>query len=185
VNLFSSIIALWLLSFSPVDQTISSLKLVLVSPTLQLHIIILSLTATVGLLVLFNVISVHGALIASLIMTVRQFVSIVCNAAWFGNIAAIPLSGWAGIGFMAAGIWIKMDRQYDERDGRDLAVPEIKIGESVLLNARATKRAHSLAWQYGLPLVVCPLTFVVLIASIEFLSQPTPAIVDAIWGINS
>jgi adenosine 3'-phospho 5'-phosphosulfate transporter B2 len=47
-------------------------------------------------------------------MTVRQFVSILCNAAWFDNMTSIPLLGWAGIGFVAVGIWIKMDRRFDE-----------------------------------------------------------------------
>jgi hypothetical protein len=182
VNLFSSIIALWFLSFSPLDQTMSSLKLVLSSPTLQLHILLLSLTATLGLLLLFHVIATYGALIASLIMTVRQFVSIVCNAAWFGNMTSVPLLGWAGIGFMAAGIWIKMDRRYDEP-----TKSEAKDGKKkdAWLSPRTSKKASVVMRQYGFPLVVCPVSFVALIATIEFFRQPTPAIVDAIWGINS
>jgi hypothetical protein len=181
VNLFSSIIALWFLSFSPLDQTTSSIKLVLMSPTLQLHIFMLSATATAGLLLLFHVIATYGALIASLTMTVRQFVSIVCNAAWFGNMTAIPLLGWAGIGFIAAGIWIKMDRRYDET----VQIPEGKVVPGAWLSPKVTKRAHSLAWQYGPPLVLYPVTFVLLVATIEFFRQPMPAIVDAVWGINS
>jgi hypothetical protein len=180
VNLFSAVIAFWFLSFAPLDQTVSSIKLVLSSPTLQLHIFMLSATATAGLLVLFHVIATYGALIASLIMTVRQFVSIVCNAAWFGNMTAIPLLGWAGIGFMAAGIWIKMDRRYDEV----VQKPEENVAKAAWLSPKTTKTAHSLAWQYGFPLVICPTTFVLLIMAIEFFGQPTPAIVDAIWGTN-
>jgi hypothetical protein len=53
----------------------------------------LSATATVRLLVLFHVIATYRALMAGLIMTIRQFVSVVCNAAWFGNMASIPLLG--------------------------------------------------------------------------------------------
>ena len=159
----------------------SSLKLTLTSPTLQLHIFMLSATATAGLLVLFHVIATYGALIASLIMTVRQFVSIVCNAAWFGNMTAVPLLGWAGIGFMAAGIWIKMDRRYDDA----VQTKGEKTASDSWLSSKRMSRAHSLAWQYGFPLVVCPVIFVLLIATIEFFRQPTPAIVDAIWGINS
>jgi hypothetical protein len=48
----------------------------------------LSATATFRLLVLFHVIATYGALMAGLIMTIRQFVSVVCNAAWFGNITS-------------------------------------------------------------------------------------------------
>ena len=181
VNLFSSIIVFCVLSSAPLDQTVSSIKLVLSSSTLQLHIFMLSVTATAGLLILFHVIATYGALIASLIMTVRQFVSIVCNAAWFGNMAAIPLFGWAGIGVMAAGIWIKMDRRYDEV----VQKPEEKNAEGTWFSPKTTKAAYSLVWQYGFPLVICPTTFVLLIVAIEFFGQPTPAIVDAIWGINS
>ena len=141
----------------------------------------LSATATAGLLLLFHVIATYGALVASLIMTVRQFVSIVCNAAWFGNMTAIPLLGWAGIGFMAAGIWIKMDPRYDET----ARTTDEKSPSKAWLSPKRMKRAQSLTWQYGVPLVVCPVTFVLLIATIEFFRRPTPAIVDAIWGINS
>jgi hypothetical protein len=82
---------------------------------------------------------------------------------------------------MAAGIWIKMDRRYDET----VQTTDEKTASNVWLSPRRMKRAHSLAWQYGLPLVVCPVAFVLLIATIELFRQPTPAIVDAIWGINS
>jgi len=151
------------------------------SPTLQLHIFMLSATATAGLLLLFHVIATYGALMASLIMTVRQFVSIVCNAAWFGNMEAIPLLGWAGIGVMAAGIWIKMDRRWDEKPQTE----DEKGTSDAWLSPSRLKRFHTLAAQYGLPLTLCPALFVLLIAAFEFLRQPTPVIVDAIWGINS
>lgn len=132
----------------------------------------LSATATAGLLVLFHVIATYGALVASLIMTVRQFVSIVCNAAWFGNMTAIPLLGWAGIGLMVAGVWIKMDRRYDET--AQTQTTDGKEASDAWSSPKTTKRSHSLAWQYGLPLAVCPATFVLLIATIEFF-KPTPA----------
>jgi hypothetical protein len=82
-----------MLLLSPSATTLPSIKLALSSPTLQLHIWMLSATATVRLLVLFHVIATYRALIAGLIMTIRQFVSVVCNAAWFGNMASIPLLG--------------------------------------------------------------------------------------------
>lgn len=85
-----------------------SLELLWDSSLLQLHVVLLSLTATVGLTVLFHVIGSYGALVASMLMAIRQFVSILANATAFGNMALIPLLGWAGIGFMVTGVWIKM-----------------------------------------------------------------------------
>jgi hypothetical protein len=151
VNVFSAIIAFCMLLMSPTATTLPSLKLALSSPTLQLHILMLSAAATSGLLILFHVIATYGALMAGLVMTIRQFFSIVCNAAWFGNITNIPLLGWAGIGFMAAGIWIKMDRQYDE--------PAKEKGSSELTRS---SRVRSFAQQYLLPVFVCPVVFMLL-----------------------
>ena len=149
-----------MLFFRPSTSTIPLIKLALASPTLQLHILMLSTTATAGLLVLFHVIAIYGALIASLIMTIRQFVSVFCNAVSFGNMTDIPILGWAGVGLTAAGIWIKMDSRYDKTaDGKAASEP--------LLSSR---RAHSWMSQYLLPLVACPSTFVLLIAALEFIS---------------
>ena len=84
---------------------------------------------------------------------------------------------------MAAGIWIKMDSRHDETAQKPAPPP--KSDRPVWLSPEVTRRANSLAWQYGFPLVVCTSLFVLLIATIEFFRQPTPAIVDVIWGINS
>ena len=117
----------------------------------------LSATATSGLLILFHVIATYGALMAGLVMTVRQFVSIICNAAWFGNMTSIPLLSWAGIGFMAAGIWIKMDRRYDKPTGE----------KSALESHESSSRVRSLAQQYLLPVLAGPIVFVLLVELIE------------------
>jgi hypothetical protein len=53
-----------MLFLSPSATTLRSIKLALSSPTLQLHILMLSATATAGLLVLFHVIATYGALMA-------------------------------------------------------------------------------------------------------------------------
>ena len=84
---------------------------------------------------------------------------------------------------MAAGIWIKMDRRYDETEKKEER--ENKKPKDMWLSSKMSKRVKVVARQYCVPLVVCPATFVALIATIEFFRQPTPAIVDAIWGINS
>lgn len=128
----------------------------------------LSLTATCGLLLLFHVIAVHGALIAGLIMTLRQFVSVVCNAVWFGsNMNNSPL-GWATIGVVAAGVWIKMDRRYDEYD-------------SLGITGASPPKLHGLPSrkspfrQYMIPLLVCPFTFVFLTSAMTFTTLGHPS----------
>ena len=173
VNLFSSLIALFTLLLSRSESTILSLKLAMTSPTLQLHIWLLSITSTAGLLVLFNVIATYGALIASLIMTIRQFVSILCNAAWFGNITSIPILGWTSIGLIAAGIWIKMDRRYDEMTD-EISNPK---------NWWSSGKYFSLICQYLVPIVMCPTMFVLLIASFEFAFQPMRNPAGVAWWI--
>lgn len=46
-------------------------------------------------------------------MTIRQFLSILINAGLFGNFGAVSLEGWCGVGWVASGIWIKINRAYD------------------------------------------------------------------------
>jgi hypothetical protein len=149
------------------SSTASSIKLAMVSPVLQFHIMMLSLTATCGLLLLFHVIAVHGALIAGLIMTLRQFVSVLCNAVWFGSHMNISPLGWAAIGLVAAGVWIKMDRQYD-----DLGITGVSPPRYSDLPSR-----KSPFWirQYLIPLLLCPLTFVFLTSAMTFTALGHPS----------
>lgn len=140
------------------------------SPVLQFHIMMLSLTATCGLLLLFHVIAVHGALIAGLIMTLRQFVSVVCNAVWFGsNMNTSPL-GWATIGVVAAGVWIKMDRRYDEYDSLG-----ITGASPPKLPGLPSRKSHFWIRQYMMPLLVCPFTFVYLTSAMTFTTLGNPS----------
>lgn len=154
-----------MLFISPSASTIPSIKLALASAPLQMHIFLLSATATLGLLVLFHVIATYGALIAGLIMTIRQFVSVICNAVWFGNMTNISLSGWAGIGLVAAGIWIKMDRRYD-------APTEEKEASEMI---ERPNRIRSWFRQFIIPVTVCPIIFVFLISAIAFVSGVSQA----------
>lgn len=48
-------------------------------------------------------------------MTCRQFLSILINAGVFGNFSSVGLQGWLGVGWVASGIYIKMDRSWDEK----------------------------------------------------------------------
>lgn len=120
----------------------------------------LSLTATCGLLLLFHVIATHGALVSGLLMTLRQFVSVVCNALWFGNMTKVSPTGWASIGFVAAGVWIKMDRRYDDTPADERTLPI------------STPKRRGPFWirQYVTPLVACPLAFMCLTSTLIFLT---------------
>jgi hypothetical protein len=139
------------------------------SSLLQLHIILLSLTATLGLLVLFHVIGAYGALIASLVMTIRQFVSILTNATVFGSMAQIPLYGWAGIGFIVAGVWIKMGKRQDKNASREERLAG--KGTSASEREEASRGMGGWLWQYGVPLVVCPLVFVVFVEAVQLVRE--------------
>lgn len=46
-------------------------------------------------------------------MTIRQFLSILINASLFSNFGAVSLEGWCGVGWVASGIWIKINKAYD------------------------------------------------------------------------
>jgi hypothetical protein len=130
----------------------------------------LSLTATCGLLLLFHVIAVHGALMAGLIMTFRQFVSVVCNAVWFGsNMSTSPL-GWTTIGVVAAGVWIKMDRRYDEYDSLG-----ITGASPPKLPDLPSRKSPFWIRQYMIPLLVCPFTFVFLTSAMTFTTLVHPS----------
>ena len=132
-------------------SALESIKIAMYCPSLQLHMFLLSATATSGLLVLLNLIAKHGALLAGLVMTLRQFVSIICNAVWFGQNGSVSTLGWAAIGVVAAGVWIKMSRQYDSVDD-----------ENGLFLATNSPPRSTRTWirQYALPLLMCPSAFV-------------------------
>lgn len=112
VNLFASLISAVGAAVS-FPLTIHSLGLMLTEWGLLADILLLSATAAVGLIVLLNTIAAYGALTSSTIMTVRQFLSILLNAGVFGNFASVGTQGWLGVGWVASGIFIKMDSRWD------------------------------------------------------------------------
>ncbi|GAA93841.1 uncharacterized protein L969DRAFT_92244 [Mixia osmundae IAM 14324] len=114
VNICSAAIAFCACIASVKANLLPSLALIVSTPALAFDVLMLSMTATCGLIVLFNTIALYGALTSAMIMTLRQFISIILNAALFGNFAVIGLLGWAGVGLVASGVWIKMDRRWDE-----------------------------------------------------------------------
>ncbi|KAK4046027.1 hypothetical protein OIV83_006416 [Microbotryomycetes sp. JL201] len=88
-------------------------RLLMTSPALLWDVVVFSGASTLGLIVLLNTIASFGALTSSLIMTIRQFLSILINAGIFGNFASVSVEGWCGVGWVASGIWIKINKKYD------------------------------------------------------------------------
>merc|ERR1711939_623046 len=88
----------------------SSADLLRRTPHLQRDALLLSVTATLGQLVLFDTIAKFGALSLAMIMTCRQFFSILLNAGVFRNTGSVPPMAWYGVGLVAAGVYTKMSR---------------------------------------------------------------------------
>lgn len=160
-NVFSASIAVAAsVASTAVGDFWPNVKLLLTSPSLIWDVSVLSAASALGLIVLLNTIAsfvsgspasppkwrkrlttraaTQGALSSSLIMTVRQFLSILINAGIFGNFASVSLLGWTGVFWcvlsqfrsqlyrpapaltlgptiirVASGIWIKINRNYD------------------------------------------------------------------------
>ncbi len=78
---------------------------------LLVKILSLSLSASIGLIFLLNIIATHGALTCSTIMTARQFVSIMLNGMAFGTMRQLGALGWTGIGYVASGVWVELSNK--------------------------------------------------------------------------
>ncbi|GAA5982504.1 hypothetical protein JCM10908_006676 [Rhodotorula pacifica] len=113
-NIFACMIAMLAsVASSAVGDFGPNLRLLLTSASLIWDVCIFSAASALGLIVLLNTIASFGALTSSLIMTIRQFLSILINAGIFGNFASVSLLGWTGVFWVASGIWIKINRKYD------------------------------------------------------------------------
>lgn len=130
VNVFSSIFSLIGVLTSFNQGTVpSSIHLLLHDRTLQFDVLALSASAAFGLVILLNSIASFGALTTSLMMTVRQFLGILLNAGVFSHFSTVGLEGWTGVGWVASGVYIKMNRTYDEvvTPRIDIAAEEIGL----------------------------------------------------------
>jgi len=113
-NVFSCAIAMSTALLSNATGSFApNLNLLLTSPALLWDVCIFSSASALGLIVLLNTIASFGALTSSLIMTIRQFLSILINAYAFGQFGAVGIDGWVGVGWVSSGIWIKMCRAFD------------------------------------------------------------------------
>ena len=111
-NAFAGLLSLAVAATDASGTLASSLRLLFTSAPLVWDVCIFSAASALGLIVLLNTIASFGALTSSLIMTIRQFLSILINAGAFGNFGAVGLDGWCGVGWVASGIWVKVRLQF-------------------------------------------------------------------------
>lgn len=124
VNLFSSLFSIVGVLATFTDGNVPrSVFLLLSDRNLQIDVLLLSATAAIGLILLLNSIASFGALTTSLLMTVRQFLGILLNAGVFSHFGSVGLEGWCGVGWVASGVYIKMDRSW-EKDSAAISVQE-------------------------------------------------------------
>lgn len=166
VNACAALISL-VCCFLEVGKFGSSLALMWRSREVCIDVALLSATATFGLVVLYDTIFKHGALNVATVMTLRQFFSIVLNAGIFGHLDALGFRGWLGVGLVAAGVFIKMDRRFDKPRPLAVQAAETSTGEKGLTQAvhqlpfytdpRETGGVSDLrllSLQYGVPLAM-------------------------------
>ncbi|SGY84734.1 BQ5605_C009g05717 [Microbotryum silenes-dioicae] len=126
-NVFAGGIALVVaLLSSTTGSLLPNLVLLMTSPALVRDILTFSAASAFGLIILLNTIASFGALTSSLIMTIRQFLSILINAGLFGNFGAVSIEGWCGVGWVASGIWIKINKSFDPPK-QEKALPRVIV----------------------------------------------------------
>ncbi|SCZ98367.1 BZ3500_MvSof-1268-A1-R1_Chr3-2g06323 [Microbotryum saponariae] len=126
-NVFAGGIALLVaLLSSTTGSLLPNLVLLMTSPALVWDILTFSAASAIGLIILLNTIASFGALTSSLIMTIRQFLSILINAGLFGNFGAVSIEGWCGVGWVASGIWIKINKSFDPPK-QEKALPKVVV----------------------------------------------------------
>ncbi|KAM0789872.1 hypothetical protein ACM66B_006718 [Microbotryomycetes sp. NB124-2] len=152
-----------------------NLRLLMTSASLLWDVVVFSGASAVGLIILLNTIASFGALTSSLIMTIRQFLSILINAGIFGNFSSVSLEGWCGVGWVASGIWIKINKKYDppkvsraansgdEHRQEELEVLVEKDAASARALAIDPTRTKRYIWQYAVPVLV-PVALAILVA---------------------
>ncbi|GAA5947958.1 hypothetical protein JCM10213_007666 [Rhodosporidiobolus nylandii] len=113
-NIFAFLIAVVMsLASTATGGFWTNFELLLTSGSLLWDVCVFSAASAIGLIILLNTIASFGALTSSLIMTIRQFLSILVNAGIFGTFASVSMVGWTGVFWVASGIWIKIYKKYD------------------------------------------------------------------------
>ncbi|GAA5942139.1 hypothetical protein JCM10213_003814 [Rhodosporidiobolus nylandii] len=113
-NIFAFLIAVVMsLASTATGGFWTNFELLLTSGSLLWDVCVFSAASAIGLIILLNTIASFGALTSSLIMTIRQFLSILVNAGIFGTFAQVSMIGWTGVFWVASGIYIKINKKYD------------------------------------------------------------------------
>lgn len=191
-NIFAGLIALLTaLATIGTESFWTNLGLLLTSAKLMWDVCVFSAASALGLIILLNTIASFGALTSSLIMTIRQFLSILINAGVFGNFFNVSVIGWMGVFWVASGIYIKMNRSFDPpkkranatvfdaeaRDEEKGGLLDEAAAESPIIGAPQVKKSNGRRYfmQYLLP-VAMPVIAALLCAPFW------PTTTDATWG---
>ncbi|GAA5916582.1 uncharacterized protein JCM6883_000792 [Sporobolomyces salmoneus] len=181
-NLFAGLIAFAVSLTSIATGTFwNNVHLLLTDVNLLWDVCVFSAASAGGLIVLLNCIASFGALTSSLIMTIRQFLSILINAGIFGNFSSVSSIGWMGVFWVASGIWIKINRKYDQQPKssttifdangeRDGMLEKENVAETT---TKETSSESNRSRQYFAQYLVPVLIPIVLAIFISFFLDPT------------
>ncbi|GAA5889623.1 hypothetical protein JCM16303_004444, partial [Sporobolomyces ruberrimus] len=179
-NLFAGMIALGVsLASIATGSFWNNLSLLLTDVNLLWDVCIFSAASAGGLIVLLNCIASFGALTSSLIMTIRQFLSILINAGIFGNFSSVSSIGWMGVFWVASGVWIKINRKYDEKAAPSTTIFDASCERESMLEKEALSRQpappkiklRQYSLQYLVPLLV-PILLAIIVN--PFLNPESP-----------
>ncbi|GEM11000.1 zinc finger, C2H2-type transcription factor [Rhodotorula toruloides] len=199
-NVFAALIAIAASIASTATGSLwPDLELLLTSARLLWDICIFSAASAVGLIILLNTIASFGALTSSLVMTIRQFLSILINAAAFNNFSSVSLVGWIGVLWVASGIWIKVNKRGDGRvDGSAISEDEGADAEELQdMMEKESKwpsvssipgvpppshnQVKQIVMQYLVPLAIPVLGALLLTPILSFSKRPTVTIEGSRW----
>ncbi|GAA6020684.1 hypothetical protein JCM11491_000513 [Sporobolomyces phaffii] len=161
----------------------TNLHLLFTDMNLVWDVCVFSAASAVGLIILLNCIASFGALTSSLIMTIRQFLSILLNAGIFGNFASVSSVGWMGVFWVASGIWIKVNRKYDQQAPVPKTIFDANAEQENLLekepavkrNSVKPDRTKQYSIQYLIPILVPVLIAVLITPFLDGSLDVTPA----------
>ncbi|GAA6062280.1 hypothetical protein JCM10212_000940 [Sporobolomyces blumeae] len=190
-NLFAGLIALAMsLASIATGSFWNNVELLLTSGSLIWDVCVFSAASAVGLIILLNCIASFGALTSSLIMTIRQFLSILINAGIFGNFSSVSNLGWMGVFWVASGIWIKMNRKYDQKpEAAKTMFDAAEERETMLEKEAASERPvpastpfKRYAMQYLLPISIPVIAALVISPFLSPVNTSPSSIVPAVNG---
>lgn len=193
VNLFGCLFSTFgiLTTFTDGDVP-PSLLLLSKDRELQRDVCLLSFTAAIGFIVLHNTISSFGALTGSVLMMFQQFCGIFINAGIFKHFTSVGLEAWCGVGWVASGVYIKIDESSDETASRAIVHDRKEDEEGLLsdgissssresstsdINVSFDHIPHPFRFNFTLlkhyfPRIVLPLVLPVLISCTIYLIYP-------------